>query len=297
MCGRGAREEGEQAARRILVGHLVEQIYRKPAAGPAGRAAASRARSLGIPLRIGENRAPRWPRESASRVARERSRSARSPTPCRAAPRGQFQPLVAFAGDHERGLSCSNTCVMVCEIHVVGSHRFPDKLLGIPRRFRPPACRSASASGWRWRSSCCRCPTLPERITMTEEELWALTRDKLAAAEEAPGGGAPFLVSSESGLVYQEVCGETVYLVKTVARVRRPRQGGGRLERGAAAPRAAGERFRASLPFAAAAAPAAPVWFALADRRSRDPAQRHRPGYLQRPGHLCWGMLPSSVHR
>ncbi len=55
---------------------------------------------------------------------------------------------------------------------------------------------------------------------MTEEELWSLTRDKLAAAEEGSAEPRTFLVCVESGLVYRELLGKSVYLVKTVAVVR-----------------------------------------------------------------------------
>lgn len=55
---------------------------------------------------------------------------------------------------------------------------------------------------------------------MAEEELWNLTRDKLAAAEIGDAKDQPFLVSVESGLVYRELFGKFIYLVKTVAIVR-----------------------------------------------------------------------------
>lgn len=63
-------------------------------------------------------------------------------------------------------------------------------------------------------------PELPERIPMAEEELWTLTRDKISAAETDPDESHTFRVCVESGLVYRELFGKFVYLVKTVAIVR-----------------------------------------------------------------------------
>ncbi len=62
-------------------------------------------------------------------------------------------------------------------------------------------------------------PDLPERIPMTEEELWALTRDKLAAAEESPRPKRAVLSGLRPSPAWStgRCCGKSVYLVKTVA--------------------------------------------------------------------------------
>lgn len=55
---------------------------------------------------------------------------------------------------------------------------------------------------------------------MSEEELWNLSRDKIDAAESVVDDSFPFLVCVESGLIYRELFGKFVYLVKTVAVIR-----------------------------------------------------------------------------
>lgn len=103
---------------------------------------------------------------------------------------------------------------------MVGGNRFPDKLLGIRDAF---ARLLSERFGFRVSLSIqlLPAPELPERIPMSEEELWTLTRDKLEAASvENPQDLHPFVVSVESGLVYREVFGKFAYLVKTVAVIR-----------------------------------------------------------------------------
>ena len=100
---------------------------------------------------------------------------------------------------------------------MVGGNRFPDKLLGIrdgfarliSERFGFPVTLSLLLLS---------APELPERIPMSEEELWNLSRDKIDAAENV--ADESFLVCVESGLVYRELFGKFVYLVKTVAVIR-----------------------------------------------------------------------------
>lgn len=109
------------------------------------------------------------------------------------------------------------------QIYVVGGNRFPDKLLGIRDGF---ARLFSERFGFRVSLAIhlVPVPELPERIPMAEEELWTLTRDKISAAQlepVEPSGKPPaFLLSVESGLVYRELFGRFVYLVKTVAIVR-----------------------------------------------------------------------------
>lgn len=105
------------------------------------------------------------------------------------------------------------------QIHVVGGNRFPDKLLGIrdgfsrlvSERFGFPVSLSIQMLP---------APDLPERIPMSEEELWNLSRDKIVAAEASSSESFAFLVCVESGLVYRELFGKFVYFVKTVAVIR-----------------------------------------------------------------------------
>jgi len=105
------------------------------------------------------------------------------------------------------------------QIYVVGGNRFPDKLLGIRDGF---ARLFSERFGFRVSLAIhlVPVPELPERIPMAEEELWALTRDKISAAQLDPEQPPAFLLSVETGLIYRELFGRFVYLVKTVTIVR-----------------------------------------------------------------------------
>lgn len=180
------------------------------------------------------------------------------------------------------------------QIHVVGNNRFPDKLLGIRDGF---ARLLSERFGFRVSLAIqlLPVPDLPERIPMSEDELWALTSDKLAAAESA-GEPRPFLVSSESGLVYREICGKPVYLVKTVARVR---------GLGGEAVGSSGElqlpevlvndfeRLQSRLPGTRRAGGMVHSLTDGLETRRSTTAQATFNALVS----LCWGMLPSSVNR
>ncbi len=183
------------------------------------------------------------------------------------------------------------------KVHVVGGNRFPDKLLGIRDGFERIFSKRV---GFQVNLSIqiLKSQELPERIPMSEEELWCLTRDKVAAAEQSYLELHPFLMCVESGLIHRELFDKSFLLVKTVALV----QGlGGE---------AIGSSGEMQLPEALV------TDTQTLQSPSRLPGTRRAGGMIQsltggletRRSHaaqatfnalatLCWGMLPSSITR